>query len=164
MGRYLILGAVLAVIWLLLSGYFDKPLLLGLGAASVLLCVYLAARARMVDGEGVPGALMPGIVGYWFWLAGEMGKANIAVMREAIAVTPKLSPTVVRVPMAQTTNAGRATFANSITLTPGTVSIKLGSDGILVHGLTGEAADIAGMEAMGARVAAVERRHGRRTA
>ena len=42
MGRILILAVALAGLWLLLSGYFDKPLLLGFGAASVALSVWLA--------------------------------------------------------------------------------------------------------------------------
>jgi multicomponent Na+:H+ antiporter subunit E len=157
MGRVIFLSVALAAVWLLLSGYFDKPLLLILGAASVTASVWFAARAGVLDVEGVPGAMMPGVFFYWIWLAGEIGKANWAVARQAIAVEPKLSPTLIRVPMVQRTNAGKATFANSITLTPGTVSIDLEGDEILVHGLTREIADIEGIRAMGERVARTER-------
>ena len=158
MGRLLILTIALAAIWLLLSGYFDKTLLLIFGAASVALCVFLAARLKLVDDEGAPVGLMPGIFTYWIWLGGEIGKANTAVARQALALEPKLSPTMVRVPLAPKTTVGRVTFANSITLTPGTVSIDLGRDGILVHGLTEELASVDGMADMGARVAKTEGR------
>ncbi|MGE0409515.1 MAG: Na+/H+ antiporter subunit E [Amphiplicatus sp.] len=158
MGRFLLLGLALAALWLLLSGYFDVPLLLFFGAASVVLCVFLAARARFVDEEGTPAALIPGAISYWIWLAGEIGKANIAVAREALALEPRLSPKIIRVPMAQRTNAGRATFANSITLTPGTVSLDLDETTIVVHALTEALADEAAIAAMGARVARIEPR------
>ncbi|MCA8889256.1 MAG: hypothetical protein KDA46_10530, partial [Parvularculaceae bacterium] len=73
MGRIIILAIALAGLWLLLSGYFDKPLLLGFGAASVALSVWLAVRAGVLDGEGVPEGLMPGVFIYWFWLFVEIG-------------------------------------------------------------------------------------------
>ncbi|MEL6212892.1 MAG: Na+/H+ antiporter subunit E, partial [Pseudomonadota bacterium] len=76
--------------------------------------------------------------------------------REAIAVRPNLSPKMVRIPTPSLTAAGRATFANSITLTPGTVSVNLEDDHILIHALTDELADEAAIAEMGARVAAVE--------
>lgn len=156
MGRSLLLGLALAAIWLLLSGYFEDVKLLSFGAASVALCVYLANRGRLVDREGVPASMLPRILFYWIWLAGEMAKANIEVAREAIAIRPRLSPKIFRVRMIQKTNAGRATFANSITLTPGTVSIALEGDFIVVHSLTEAFADEAAHADIGVRVAATE--------
>ncbi len=100
--------------------------------------------------------MLPRIVGYWLWLLVEIGKANIAVARQVLAVTPKLSPRIVRVPTTQKTNAGRAAFANSITLTPGTVSIDVSEGEIVVHGLTDELADLSGLAAMDARVTRAE--------
>ncbi len=157
MGRFIILVLALAAIWLLLSGYFDKPLLLGFGAGSVLFAAWLSHRARTLDAEGVPGGVFPGILGYMFWLMIEIGKANLMVMRQALAVEPKLSPKLFAVPNPPRTNVGKVIFANSITLTPGTVTVDMGEDEILVHGLTEELADEAGIEAMGARVAKIER-------
>jgi len=157
MGRFIILVVVLAAVWLLLSGYFDKPLLLGFGAASVLFAAWLARRAGVLDSEGVPGGIFPGIIGYWFWLGLEIGKANLMVARQALAVEPKLSPKLFVVPNPPRSAVGKVTFANSITLTPGTVSVDLREDEILVHGLTEELSDEAGIRAMGERVAKLER-------
>lgn len=156
MGRFIILVAALAALWLLLSGFFDKWLLLVLGAVSVLFTAWLARRAKVLDDAAVPTGLMPGILGYWMWLAGEIGKANLAVMRQALAVEPKLSPKLFLVPNPPKTDSGKATFANSITLTPGTVSVDMREDGILVHGLTEELCDVAAITDMGERVARCE--------
>jgi multicomponent Na+:H+ antiporter subunit E len=157
-GRAIILAAALAGLWLLLSGYFDKPLLLFFGAASVALCVFLAHRARVLDAEGVPTPVLPGIFAYWLWLALEIGKANIVVARLALAIEPKLSPALLRIRPPTRTNVGLAAFANSITLTPGTVTIDLEPDHLVVHALTEALADEAGIAEMGARVASLERR------
>lgn len=158
MGRFIILVVALAAIWLLLSGYFDKPLLLGFGAASVLFSAWLAKRAGVLDREGVPGGVFPGILGYMVWLTFEIGKANLIVARQALAVEPKLSPKLFRVPNQPRSIVGKVIFGNSITLTPGTVTIDLQEDEILVHGLTEGLADIEGIRAMGERVAKIERR------
>ncbi len=158
MGRFIILVVVLAAIWLLLSGYFDKPLLLGFGAASVLFAAWLAHRAGVLDAEGVPGGVFPGILFYMVWLTFEIGKANLMVARQALAVEPKLSPKLFTVPNPPRSTLGKVIFANSITLTPGTVSIDLREDEILVHGLTEKLSDEAGIKDMGARVAKIERR------
>ena len=157
MGRFIILVLALAALWLLLSGYFDKALLLGLGAASILVTAWLAMRAKVMDGDSVPTGLMPGIFGYWLWLGGEIGKANMIVIRQALAVEPKLSPKLFTVPLPPKTPVGQATYANSITLTPGTVSVDLREDGILVHGLTEELCDVAAITDMGQRVARCEK-------
>lgn len=158
MGRYIVLALALAVLWLLLSGFFDKPLLLILGVLSVALTVYLSARAGVIDDEGTPVSLLPGILGYWAWLLFEIGKSNVIVAREALAIRPRLSPTWIRAPMPPRTAAGKVTFANSITMTPGTVSVRIKEDVILVHALTEALADEQGIAAMGARVARAERR------
>ncbi|MEM9617474.1 MAG: Na+/H+ antiporter subunit E [Pseudomonadota bacterium] len=156
MGRFIILVLVLAALWLLLSGYFDKPLLLIFGAVSVIISAWLAYRASVVDDDSVPASLFPGIVGYWMWLGGEIGKANIEVIRHALAVEPKLSPKLFIVPNPPKTSVGKATLANSITLTPGTVSLDLRENEILVHALTEDLADVAAITDMGERVARVE--------
>lgn len=157
MGRFIILVLALAGLWLLLSGYFDKPLLLGFGVFSVLVSAWLAKRAGVLDPDSVPMGLLPGIIGYWIWLAGEIGKANLIVMRHALAVEPKLSPKLFTVPNPPRSTVGKATFANSITLTPGTVSVDLRENEILVHGLTEELCDVAAITDMGNRVARTER-------
>ncbi len=157
MGRFIILVVALAALWLLLSGYLDKPLLLAFGAGSVLFAAYLARRAKIIDNDSVPGGLFPGVLLYWVWLGGEIGKANMQVIRQALAVEPKLSPKLFLVPNPPKTSVGMATFANSITLTPGTVSVDLREDAILVHALTEDLADVAAITDMGERIKKIER-------
>jgi len=156
MGRFIILVLALAALWLLLSGYFDKPLLLAFGVGSVIISAWLAIRAKIIDNDSVPSGLFPGILGYWIWLSGEIGKANIEVIRHALAVEPKLSPKLFLVPNPPKTTVGMATYANSITLTPGTISIDMRENEILVHSLTEELADVAAITEMGQRIAKVE--------
>ena len=155
-GRQIILAIVLMVLWLLLSGYFGKVLLVSFGVASVLFTVWITQRAGLLDSEGLPTNVFPGIIPYMFWLTVEIGKANIVVAVEALRPTLKLSPKVIRVPAVQQSDLGKTIFGNSVTLTPGTVTIDVDERGLVIHALTEALADEAAIADMGNRVAAID--------
>ena len=73
---------------------------------------------------------------YWFWLLRQIVKANLAVTKIILSPRLPISPTVVRVRAGQKSDLAKVIYANSITLTPGTVSINLDDDHIEVHALT----------------------------
>lgn len=133
------LALVLFALWLLLSGHY-VPLLIGLGALSVLLVVTIALRMDVVDREGHPIHLSLKALLYWPWLAWEIVKSNVDVARRILSPTLPISPTVIRLKASQKSELGKVIYANSITLTPGTVSIDIDGDKIEVHALTREAA------------------------
>jgi multicomponent Na+:H+ antiporter subunit E len=150
-----VLGASLAAFWLLLSGYFTEPLLLSLGAVSVIATVYLALRTDKFDGERVSLRIDLPIIRYWVWLLVEIVKANIDVAKLILSPTMALSPRMVRVKATQATDVGVVIYANSITLTPGTVTIDIDDDEFVVHAITQEMADGLTGGDMGDRVTAL---------
>ena len=105
-------------------------------AASALVCVLVAVRARVVDAEGHPIELFRGAVTYFPWLIREIVKSGWSVAK--IIVHPRLpiSPTMTVVRASQKTAAGVATYANSITLTPGTITVRVNGNDLTVHALT----------------------------
>ncbi|MDA0340121.1 MAG: Na+/H+ antiporter subunit E [Proteobacteria bacterium] len=151
------LGASLFGFWLLMSGHFG-PLLISLGGASVLLVLYIAHRMDLYDRETFPMHLKGWIFGYWGWLAKEVFKANIDVAKIVLAPSLPISPRVVRVKATQKTDLGMVIFANSITLTPGTVAVDIEGDEIIVHALSQELADGVLNGDMDGRVTALEER------
>lgn len=149
------LAVVSAAIWLLLSGHFE-PLLLFLGVVSVTVCVLIALRMDLVDHESVPTQITWNVLRYIPWLAWEVVKANIDVAKRIIDPKLPISPTMFETPASQKSDLGHMIYANSITLTPGTVSMDLEPGRILVHALSREgAADIQSGE-MDRRVAELE--------
>ena len=149
------LGVVLAIVWLLLSGHFE-PLVLTLGLASCVVVVAITRRMDLVDHEGHPIHLTRRATGYWLWLAWEVVKANIDVAKRVLAPNLNISPTMVRLTASQKTDLGLVIYANSITLTPGTVSVDVDPGEILVHALSRDAADDLKGGEMDRRVAQVE--------
>jgi multicomponent Na+:H+ antiporter subunit E len=145
----------LAALWLLLSGHFEW-LFLGFGVLSVAAAVFLARRMNAIDSEGFPMQMLRFVFLYWPWLAWEIGKSNIAVARLVLNPRLPISPTMIEVKATQRSDVGRVTYANSITLTPGTVTVAIEGDRFLVHALTRDMAADVESGGMDRRVTALE--------
>lgn len=148
---------VLFCFWLLLSGIYTAFLVCA-GLACAAAVVLFARRMDVIDHEGHPVHLAPrALLAYWPWLLKEIVKSAWDVSKIILHPRLPLSPTLVRVKSTQGTDLGRTVFANSITLTPGTISVEVGNDDILVHALTRAAAHSLAEGEMDRRVTAFER-------
>lgn len=153
MGRRLsaiFIATALAALWFSLSGR-TEPLLLILGALSIVLVIGLLARMRIVDAETAALRRAFPLLGYWAWLAIEIVKANIAVARAVLRIDLDIAPQLIRVRAGQTSDFGRTIYANSITLTPGTVTVDIDGGDFIVHALLESMSDPAGFEEMNRR-------------
>lgn len=128
---------VLSILWVLNSGQF-VPLLLCFGLLSVMLVVYLARRMSIVDEESLPVHLGRGLPAYYAWLAWKIVQGSVDVALRAWKGKRAVTPRMQVVPARQKTGLGQVLYANSMTLTPGTVAVDLTDEGILVHALTAE--------------------------
>lgn len=153
--KTLALGLTLTVLWFLLSGQFD-PILLGWAAIAVVTAVFVARRMDVVDNEGFPVQLGFGIVGYVAWLGKEIVKSNLDVTRIILDPTLPISPQLRTFRVAPRTDLGKVIYANSITLTPGTITVGIVGDEFEVHALTRAAWDGTEEGEMGRRVQKLE--------
>ena len=151
--KALLLFVFYFVIWLLLSGHYD-PLLLTLGVLSCITCLYVTWKAKFIDEEGLPLHLLIRLPIYTLWLFKEIIKANIDTAKIIIVNNP--DPQNFRVKSSQKTEAGKVTYANSITLTPGTVTTVLDGDILEVHALSSDMADDVKSGAMDKKVSWLE--------
>jgi len=126
---------LLVCIWLLNSGFFT-PLILSLGLLSVVFVVWLAHKMDVVDEESQPIHMTARLPGYFWWLFVKIVQANIDVVRHIWRPKLSISPCTARVTASQSTDMGKVIYANSITLTPGTVALDVDGDQILVHALS----------------------------
>ena len=72
---------------------------------------------------------------YIGWLLKEIFVSSIGVALAMWKRDPQISPSFDWVPLEQKNDIANTVYANSITLTPGTVAVIVGTDAILVHGL-----------------------------
>lgn len=139
--RVIGLAIVLLAFWLLLSGHYTSWLI-GAGVVTAIVVAYLGRRFGYADEEGFPlDRFLAGLL-YWPWLLVEIAKSSLVVTR--IILDPKLpiSPTLIKGPCGPKTAVGIATYANSITLTPGTITVDVDRrrGELMVHALTYEGA------------------------
>ena len=155
--RAFALAIVLFLLWLGLSGIYT-PLLLALGAFSSIFVALLCLRLGVIDEEGAPfGLFFSGVISYWVWLFKEIVVANLNVARLILDPRMPVSPNFFNAPASQKSDLGKVVFANSITLTPGTVAIEVQGDSILVHTLSADFAWGAESCDMDRRVTALEK-------
>ena len=133
--RHVSLAVVLFLFWLLLSGFLT-PGLMTFGVISAFAAVVVASRMTAVDEEGHPVHLILGAITYFPWLIVEIIKSAWNVTKIIVDPALPISPTVVTVKASQKTSSGITVFANSITLTPGTITIDLEGPEVTVHALT----------------------------
>ena len=138
---------VLFVFWLLLSGHYTAFLVTA-GAGSAVAVVLFCRRMDVIDLEGHPVQFGWGALhSYWPWLLKEIVKSGWDVSKRILDPRLPISPTVVRFAASQRTDVGRVIHANSITLTPGTITIEATQREFVVHALTREGgAGLAGSE------------------
>ncbi|MBL6932993.1 MAG: Na+/H+ antiporter subunit E [Rhodospirillales bacterium] len=129
------LGGALGILWLLLSGIFEAWLL-ALGFGSIIVIVIIANRMDVIDHEGHPIHISWRALLFWPWLAWEIVKANIDVAKVILHPKLPITPKVLHIKASQVTELGHVFYANSITLTPGTVTLKLINGAMDIHALT----------------------------
>lgn len=134
--------SVYFVLWVILNGRVTwEVILLGVPVAFGL--DFFIRRALNIRFPSVSGLArgLPGAFLYAGTLICAIVKANLAVIRLVLAPNIEVEPCLVRVRTKLRTNAARVALANSITLTPGTVTVALEENELLVHALNRKMAE-----------------------
>jgi len=129
----------LVLLWLIFSGKFDA-LHLGYGLVSIVL-VTVMCRGLLVgpddrpENEVLPRISWVRIILYPFWLLWQILVANLQVA--ALIMHPRLpiAPVLLEFRSGLQSDLARVTLGNSITLTPGTLTVRIEGDHFLVHSL-----------------------------
>ena len=155
--RYLLLSLTMFGLWLVLSGHYE-PLILGFGVLSSIVVTLLAWKMDREDRYVFPVILTPRLVLYWIWLIREILKSNLNVAR--IILNPRLpiSPIMVPFKAEMESDLARMIYANSITLTPGTITTGTEGDILRIHALTWHDVDGREEDEMGRQVCSLERK------
>lgn len=138
--RYFIFACILALFWMLLSGHFS-PLLLTLGLASVVLVVWLVSRMDRADNAPVRRFFQLEFFSYISWLSWQVIITNFDVARRIWDPSLPIKPESRKIQVKIKDPLIKTIYANSITLTPGTVTTEVGEDYFIVHALNAESLD-----------------------
>lgn len=145
-GSVVMMALLLAAAWLLWSGFF-KPLLLALGAISCVLVLIISHRMHLFDTDVFALRFMARLFRFWGWLGREVVRSSLEVTRVVLSPKLPISPTVAEFDAHCEHPVDRAILGNSITLTPGTLTLSIDGQRFVVHALTEAGArDIMGGE------------------
>lgn len=144
MSKVLSSAILLLATWLLLSGPYSLDpnhlLVPGFGLVSVALVTWISHRMGVFHDEGKPLKLGWRFLLYIPWLLWEIIVANMQVARAIMSPRLPISPRLIRIKPTQQSDLARVIYANSITLTPGTVTIAVEGDEFVIHSLLADEA------------------------
>ncbi len=151
-GDSLVLAFLLYAFWIVLSGKLDV-FHLSAGAVVSLSIAYVSCRLYTLEPPIGPRGRHPFAVVPWSrlvtyipWLSAQIFLSTLQVTRLVLSPSMEIRPKLFTFTYPLPHGMARATLANSITLTPGTVTIDLDGDRYLVHALSEQAAqDLEGM-------------------
>ncbi len=131
---------IVLAFWLLLSAHFDR-FHVGAGIACSGVVAY-ASHDLLFTGTGNHGLTKTlRFIAYLPWLIYQIVLANIDVAKRALSPRMPIDPQVVTFKTMLKSDVARTALANSITLTPGTVTIDIVDDVFYVHAIAKEPAD-----------------------
>jgi multicomponent Na+:H+ antiporter subunit E len=128
---------LLSLFWLANSGYSNfNTLVLSLGLISVILVLIVSHRMDLIDHESQPLHLSYRMPAYFIWLIKQIILSNIEVVHCIWSFKLPITPSIITIRASQKTVIAKVIYANSITLTPGTVTLNITNNELTVHALT----------------------------
>jgi multicomponent Na+:H+ antiporter subunit E len=132
-GHFAFAFGIVVLLWLLLAGNLRPDELLAALVAGVLVIAVSASRLSIVAGVRLrPGAAIF-LAAYLGVFVAALVRANIDMARRVLSPSLPIRPSVVEIRTGLESSLGKLLLANSITLTPGTLSVDVQGDRILVH-------------------------------
>ena len=122
------------LIWVIFNGQFTPEIavfgLIIAGLMYAFICKFMGYKPRA---DIIMAKKFFYLIQYVFILVKEIVKANFAVIRMITSSRYELEPAVVRFKTDLKSAPARIMLANSITLTPGTITVSLTGDEYVVH-------------------------------
>ena len=140
--EFAVMFATLLLFWIMLMGSLSSDVLIvGVVASLAIAYMYPDGLSFFTEFRATPAAFVAGFQYYGFFLK-ELVKSNITVARIVIAPSLPINPGIVKVRTKLKSRMGRLMLANSITLTPGTLTVKIEGEWLYIHCVNVESADI----------------------
>ncbi|OUW19805.1 MAG: hypothetical protein CBD18_00140 [Opitutales bacterium TMED158] len=155
----IIIFLILCGIWIVFSGKLDAAHLtmgvLSAGFVAAISSSFLFEDRSQALGARVRQAIL--LPGYLLWMLYQILLSNIHILRLALSAgkLPDVQPSIVRVKTTLKTDFGKWMLANSITLTPGTITIEIEGDELLIHSISQETTEGVLDDSMERRIAQI---------
>lgn len=138
------MSLVYFLLWLIFNGRITFEIIIAGALISFMLDMFIRKVLHLNLTAGklfMAVKILPNIVMYIIVLLVEIIRANFSIIRMVLAPQIDVEPCLVKFRTPLKTEAARVALANSITLTPGTITVSLEGDNLLVHALNKDMAD-----------------------
>ncbi|MEA1986685.1 MAG: Na+/H+ antiporter subunit E [Candidatus Marinimicrobia bacterium] len=139
----IILFVILMAFWILFTSLDIQEVITGAITSFIITIMLLSLKPILADIKLNPKSLIYSII-YIFVFIWELIKSNIDVAKRVISPKLPINPGIVKVKTKLKSPLGRAILANSITLTPGTLTVEMIDDHFYIHWIDVESEDIEG--------------------
>ncbi len=130
---------IFLLLWILLNGQFTWEIVcFGIVIAGVMYAFVCKFLDYSLEKDILLFRKMPYILAYILILIWEIIKANVDTIHLALSIRNEIDPVVVRFRTDLKSKAAKVALANSITLTPGTITVDLEGDELIIHALDAE--------------------------
>jgi multicomponent Na+:H+ antiporter subunit E len=138
---FIFLFIFLGIFWLLLTINSQPELIVGLIIAAVLAILFGNRHSVFAELRCSPRAILSMVI-YSFVFISELIKSNLDVAKRVVSPNLPINPGIVKVKTKLTSRLGRMILANSITLTPGTLTVETDEDNFYIHWIDVTSEDI----------------------
>jgi len=140
--RMAIMFATLFLFWLMLEGSLSLDVVLvGLLVSAAITLLYPSGLSFFTEFRATPAAFKAGFQYYGYFFK-ELFLSNLKLAAVVLKPSLPINPGIVKVRTKLKSKMGRLMLANSITLTPGTLTVELKDEWIYVHWVLMESDDI----------------------
>jgi len=154
--RFVLTALIMFAFWIFLSGKFSFILLLS-GVISSLLVSYMSNDLLIGNGDIKLGFIRTiRFIRFLPWLLWQIVLANIDLALRTLHPKMPINPILINIKNNLKSDLGMVILANSITLTPGTVTIDVNENKFLIHVISEKAAQSLISGEMQARVKKIE--------
>ena len=132
------MSLVYFLLWIIFNGRITIEIVIAGAFISIMLDVFVRKILRLnltVSNLLRTAKILPDIILYIIVLLIEIIRANFSIIKLVLAPQIEVEPCLVKFKTPLRTEAARVALANSITLTPGTITVSLEGDELLVHAL-----------------------------
>ena len=130
---YVVTFVICLLLWLLLTASFAADELISGVIISLVISMISAPKMKILNGLRLHFGFLFGLLSYLWYFFGALLKANFDLAKRVVSKDMKLHPDVVEIKTTMRSDLGKLFLANSITLTPGTLTVDVVGDSMLVH-------------------------------
>ncbi len=130
---YILTFFICLLLWLLLTGSLNSADLIAGFSVSILVSLLTAKNLLILNGLILRPASVIALIRYLLYFLTALVKANFDLAGRILAKEIPIDPNIIEIKTTMNSALGRLILANSITLTPGTLSVDISDDRILVH-------------------------------